>query len=348
MRVASLVIAGCLVALAVYFLLRGAGAPEQQAVYDDAILFHDESLAQMETYHRHLLKNYGIDFRVLTTEDAGDLNMLSARKFRELGAGSRSKPGRGALFTVNVKQDKVRVEISAGLEGIYTDAFVSYIERNMMVPYFQGGQVAEGIMAATELFVNRAQESGEGLPFDAAKMPSYTTGAGAVAKARLAEPLAPQRPAEPGATVAGPAELSPQQGVALLMEMLARKEMIYDPLLFTKDSIAVFSRMPMPPAAVDTMRRTYAACAVDAEKIAGDYAVVRFRPEDRRCGPFFFRREDGRWKFDLISIRQIIIYDFQNRWMLKREDMAPYAFAFADWDMRSGKKYLAPKTEGEP
>lgn len=314
-----------------------------EIVFDEVFLFSDEKVAQMETYHEHLLKNYDIDFRVHTVESGGNINMSSVKNFKTFGVGSLSHTGRGILFTVDIRQDKVRVEISAGLEGIFTDAFVSYIERKMMVPYFTGAMVPEGIMAATEMFVTRARESGEGISFDTAKMKSYTTGAGAAAKARLGEkPETPVVPA-PGTAVPKGKALSPRETVAILMEMLMERKLVYDPLMYTRESVAFFSKLPVIPAAVDNMYRSYKDCVIDAEKIEGEHAVVRYRPQDRLCGPFFFVREDGRWKFDLISVRNIVIYDFQNRWMLRRQLLAPFAFGFTDWDMLSNKKFLVPK-----
>ena len=54
------------------------------------------------------------------------------------------------------EEEEVRLEVSYGLEGIFTDAFVSYIEHEQMVPYFQRGRVGEGIEATVELVARRA------------------------------------------------------------------------------------------------------------------------------------------------------------------------------------------------
>jgi len=138
-------------------------------------------------------------------------------------------------------------------------------------------------------------------------------------------------------------DVTPEEAVDALLEMLAESRMVYDPLLFTKESVELFAKIPMPPAAVRTMYTSYSSCVVDAVKIAEQVAVVRFRPKDRKCGPFLFLKEDGRWKFDLIAIRNLITYDFQNEWGLKRDGSEAYHFAFTDWNMRDAGKFLVPR-----
>ena len=327
-------------ALLAWVLLGGRG--KDTVVFDEAALFSRADIEQAQEYRRHLLANWRIDFRILTTRDTGDINMQSARKYKELGVGEKTPGGRGLLFTINTAQDKVRLEVSAGLEGTYTDAFVSYIERNMMVPYFKADMLATGIMAATEMFVTRAQQAELGIDFDALKMANFTTGAGAVTDAHIGVGV-PQTNTERGSAIAADKQLLPREAYDTLLAMLAKGQMIYDPLLYTQPSIDLFSKMPMPPAAISNMYNSYKTCQVDAVKTAGPLAVLRFRPQDRKCGPMFFLLEEGRWKFDLLSIRDLVIYDFQNNWGLKKQGAAPYLFAFEDWEMSDGKKYLVPR-----
>lgn len=337
-----LILIGLLSGAGIISYMRQAGnSSPSPVVFDDAALFSPQDIHQAEIYHRHLLTNWNIDFRILTTRDGGDLNALSARKFGETRTGSHSSAGRGLLFTVNTSQDRVRIEVSAELEGVYTDAFVSYIERNMMVPYFKSNMILEGIMAATELVVNRAQEAESGIAFDKNRIASFTTGAGAVTDAHIGAGVA-DNTAKAGSAINPDMKLSPREAYEALLAMLARGEMVYDPLLYTQPSIDLFSKMPMPPAAISNMYNSYKACQIDAVKIAEPLAVLRFRSKDRKCGPMFFRRENGLWKFDLIPIRDIVIYDFQNNWGLKKEGALPYLFAFEDWQMKNTGKFLVP------
>ena len=88
-------------------------------------------------------------------------------------------------MVLDVFSDKVRLEVSAALEGVYTDAFVAYIQQRQIVYFFRTGRVADGILATTELIISRAQNAESNLEFVPETMPSFTTGGGAKTGAHL-------------------------------------------------------------------------------------------------------------------------------------------------------------------
>ena len=60
------------------------------------------------------------------------------------------------LFLVDPQGKSVRLETGYDLEGIFTDAFTGYVEREQMLPFFVAGRIAPGIEATVELLVARA------------------------------------------------------------------------------------------------------------------------------------------------------------------------------------------------
>ena len=80
-------------------------------------------------YNQRMLEDFDIDFRVLTTNNDEDINAFANTIFNRLQEDSYSHSGKAILLIINSKQDKVRIEISMALEPVYTDIFVSYLER---------------------------------------------------------------------------------------------------------------------------------------------------------------------------------------------------------------------------
>ena len=100
-----------------------------------------------------LFKDHDIDYRVLIPRDVQDVDN-STRAYKEFESrkvGTLSRSGRGLLLLVDPYQNEVRLEVSLALEGIYTDAFVSYIQHRQMIPFFQGSRISDGILATTEM-----------------------------------------------------------------------------------------------------------------------------------------------------------------------------------------------------
>ncbi|XOZ32780.1 TPM domain-containing protein [Halomonadaceae bacterium KBTZ08] len=152
---------------------------------DRADLLSEDQAQALNTYHEHLLADHGIDYRVVIEAGEADVNRRAVKLFESIGVGQRSEGGRGLLLLLDPEQDQVRVEVSQALEGVYPDALISYLERRQMVPFFQRGRVADGIVATTELIVTRAQEAAENKAFDPSTLPAATGGAGATTEAEL-------------------------------------------------------------------------------------------------------------------------------------------------------------------
>ena len=128
-------------------------------VDDKAGLLSGEELERVSEFHAYLLKDYDVDYRVLSEPVAADINQLAVERFSELSAGMQSVTGRGLLLVIAPEERLVRLEVSQSLEPVYTDAFVRYIEERQMVPFFASGRLADGILATTELIVARLQDA---------------------------------------------------------------------------------------------------------------------------------------------------------------------------------------------
>ena len=106
-----------------------------------------------------MLADHGIDYRIATSRDVGDIDLFTVDLFDELNVGSRSATGRGLLLVIDPAQDLVRLEVGYALEGIFPDAFVAYVQHRQMVPFFRSKRLGDGILATTELIIDRVLRS---------------------------------------------------------------------------------------------------------------------------------------------------------------------------------------------
>jgi uncharacterized protein len=319
------------VALPLTATLRHALAPQPAvSVVDGAALLSERERRSIASYHDRLLADHDIDYRVVTAQTGGDVDQAGHEAFAALGVGERSGSGRGLLLLIDPNADRVRLEVAAGLEGVFTDAFVAYLEQRQMVPFFRDDRVADGILATTELIVARAQEAAAGEAFDPTTAASFSLGGGASTAARIGAGL-DRNWARDRSQVAP--EATPEATVAAYLAAMAARNGRPDLAVYSEDSRQMLGSWTMTPAQMDQVVRTYRACRHGEVRYSGsgDLAVIRYAPAARQCSPWFLRREGGRWTLDLTATQRVIRFNHRNQWRMPDPGGHAYAFAFADW-----------------
>ena len=121
--------------LLLLFAALACSAPEAppSGVTDTAGLLTPEQRIAISVQHEQLLRDHDVDYRVDVANDAGDLLVYGVRRFRELEVGSRSQSQRGLLLVLDPSQGRVRVEVGQNLEGVFSDAFVAYLETRQLL-----------------------------------------------------------------------------------------------------------------------------------------------------------------------------------------------------------------------
>ncbi len=296
---------------------------------DDAGLLNDAEGRYLADYHRRLLEDHDIDYRVITRAGAGDLNQFAYDAFRREAVGSLSGTGRGLLLVLDPVADRVRLEVGAALEGVYTDAFVTYLEHRQMVPFFRTGRIADGIAATTELIVARAQDAREGKAFDPISA-SYSLGGGATTAARIG--VGPDDALATGRRDAGPAA-TPETAIDLYLEAMHARNARRDLAIYTRATRAMLEDWTITAAQMDAIARAYASCGQREVRYGpgGERAVVRYAIKERQCAPWFLVRENGAWRLDLAASKDALRFNHRNQWRLALRHAAGYGFGFSDW-----------------
>jgi uncharacterized protein len=331
-RSISLLIAALLLALAGYWLI--APLPDSELVEDGAGLMTEAERGFLARYHDRLLAGHDIDYRVLTARGLGDVNQAAVARFEEIAQDLRSETGRGLLLVVDAEQDLVRLEVSYALEGVFPDAFVAYVEERQMVPFFERGRVADGILATTELIVTRAQNAAANAGFESEAWIAGSGGAGATTAANLDANLgAGPAPVQP--TNQAPVSPGRSPGETLAAYLTAMADRNADPNLdiYTAETRRMLSQWVVTRAQMDNLVKTYRRCQPGSLRLSpGDArAVIRYPQAARHCAPWFFERDGAAWALDLTMMQQAIRFNHDNYWRLDPSVAHPYGFAFEDW-----------------
>jgi uncharacterized protein len=300
------------------------------AVDDRAALLEPAARARVAAYHAAILRAHDIDYRVLAISAADDLERTAHGYFAEAGVGALSANGRGLLLVIDPARERVRLEVSTSLEGVYTDAFVAYVQTRQMAPFFSAGRVADGILATTELIVGRAQEARAGGAL-APPMPARSMGGGASTAAAIGTTSNPGEGLEEQTQHVEFARLEPLQVVEAYHERMANRDAHTDLPLYSTETAAMLRDWIVTPAQMDNLARTYRGCTVDRVRVRGNAAVVRYVVGQRQCAPYFLRRESEAWKLDLMALSSAIRFNHENQWRFQVPLPDDYEFAFEDW-----------------
>lgn len=300
------------------------------AVDDRADLLESAERARIAEYHAALRGTHDIDYRVLVVGHGDDLEQTAHDYFTETGIGSSSANGRGLVLVIDTATERVRLEVSTSLEGVYTDAFVAYVQNRQMAPFFAASRVADGILATTELIAGRAQEAEAGDAF-APPMPARSMGGGASAAAAIGTASDPGEEFKRQTQRVDVAGLDPLEVVDVYHERMAKRDARADLSLYSSATVAMLRTWVVTPAQMDNIARAYRDCTVDGVRIRNDAAVVRYRVDQRRCAPYFLRREGDAWKLDLTALSAVIRFNHENQWRFQTPLPRDYGFAFEDW-----------------
>ncbi len=309
-----------------YLYLRPGGL---ERVQDTAVLMSPDQQKQLDTYHRYLLLDHDIDYRVITARNTGDINRYALRAFEKSGTGSASDTGRGLLLVIDPEQNQLRVEVSQSLEGVFPDAFVAYLEQRQMIPFFAAGRVADGILATTEMIIIRAQNTQANAGFESEAWAAFADGGGATADARLGSGR--DDTFRHGADVR--AGETPEETLNAYFAAQSARNGSPELDIYTPETRTFMADWVVTAAQMDNQVKTFRNCHAEPAHIStdGQYAVIRYPLEERKCSPFFLARgEDGRWRLDLATMSHAIRFGRTNAWRFYSR-RNPYRFAFEDW-----------------
>lgn len=303
-------------------------------IIDNAYVILDNAklMNQYTEYNGALLKEFDIDFRTITTTEDKDINIFANEEFNKLQQKSRSSTGKAILMVINTMQDKVRLEVSMALEPIYTDAFISYIERKGFVPYFRNDTIADAIYMATSLVMDRANDAKVGKEF-MPPMESKSIGAGAKTKSHIG---VADKDTKQGKNISVSSSDTPKD--ILMKHLKALKAHNTNPNLdiFSDATKKFFQSWTVTEINQNNEIRFLEPCMQSKEyRYSADrnYATALNHPvKQRECSPYFFKKEKGKWTLDIATMSKVLKFNTTMQWHFdmdkKYQIMGNYEFAF--------------------
>lgn len=298
---------------------------EAPVVLDAPGLLTAEERSSIAQQHELLLRDHDVDYRIEIASDVDDLSRHAVARFAKLGVGSRSGAGHGLLLVLDPVHDRVRLEVGQRLEGVFSDAFVAYLEERQMVPFFRADRVADGILAMTELIVTHAQQSG---PIDVVGSRA-SAGGGAARPAALGAGSDDSFRNGPDVDARG----TPEETLEAYLAAMRRRNGNAALDLYTAATREMLGDRVVTAGQMDAIAAAYRRCKAETTRIDDDgrRAVIRYPTEERACAPWFLTREDDRWRLDLLTSQRLIRFGAGNAWRFASGPEEGYAFAFADW-----------------
>lgn len=304
-------------------------------VYDNAGLLSGESETRISESLKLFFEDNDIEFVSVTVNDLEgvDISQWTDRLFQNWDIGRKTRGHKGLLLVVAPKEQQVRLEVGSDLEGIYTDAFVGYIEHEQMMPFFEQGRVGAGLEATIEMIVGRTLERIKGGDY----VPEQTAGLGGTAY-RSAGGGAQKNmdfnsrsgPVKDTVDAGGKdffaAQNSPMATVEKYTEVLRRHVKDPDLGIYTEATRNFFRQWTVTNAQQDNELRDIDLGAA-VEKIKGDYAVIQFSSKGKEANPFFLKKGAEGWQLDFATMTKVIRFDQRNQWHFVSRDH-PYMFAF--------------------
>lgn len=290
-------------------------------IMDETFVFDKNSKLMQDylNYNTYLLDEFDIDFRVITTNSLEEINFFTNQRFSDLN--SRSIQGRTILLVLNIAQDKARVEVSTALEHIFTDSFVSYVERKGIIPYFQDNRLEEGIFMLIELIKDTAMDSSLGLG-SKKELKSKSIGAGAKTEAKIGQA---NPDAKKGKQISSSLDDSPSDVLQKYFHSLVTHNKNPNLEIYTKQTQDFFSARTVTDINQDNELRFTKGCNKGKYYYTHTHAALVQPLKPRTCAPYFFKKEEGSWKLDFYTMSKVLRFNTQMMW---------------HFDMKTKPKYL--------
>lgn len=107
-------------------------------VHDEAHILDRELEFAVNKAYADFTKSAGVDVRILTIRSLREasLEKLALNRMRTLKVGATTDR-RGLLVILDVESKQARLEVGPNLEGLFTDAYASYVARDVLAPMLQ-------------------------------------------------------------------------------------------------------------------------------------------------------------------------------------------------------------------
>ena len=331
----------------------GANIPVKRPSHDKYCFDYTETLPS-KLVHRinmeggGLNRNLDMDLVVVITPTIADRSIedVAVKLFTGWEIGKSTAGKKGLLILIAKKEQKIKMEVGYDLEGVFTDAYIGLVERDMLKEFLEQSDWDRGFMSTIENMVERIFGKGYYEEVRHKSSPKkeigyYSQGAGAKTTFDLGAAL--QRP-QPQTTKEFKEFYGAQPTVERAFECyITKNNTDYEIDLFTDESRQFFRNWRTSSG----QRRAEREAANGKQYIIkqrGKYAVlmapfntpINDFVRQNNC-PYYFRRGEKGWQVDINAMsRSIIMGPVSWHFLTKTH---PYMFAFEDYYLMGNRAF---------
>jgi len=284
--------------------IRGSERPH---VIDEAGVLPQHDIAKFEQYLEWVFAESDVDIRFLFVPAITEktIEELAVAKVEELRVGGLGRESRGVLLLYDVQEKRLRIEVGYGLEGYFTDAFLSYLTHEHTQAFFASGDLTTGLRLLIRMLHHNIRAAVMGSEFDPRvfeliRNNGYLSGGGGLTEVM---------PAVGGRGTAVSREMSttqraqyvpqatPQAVYELYLAWLAAG--VFDPRIeiFTENSQSLMATIPVTPAYFHYILMTeYGKTSrIDIR----DNVALQYFTDDPLATPHFYRKSGKGWQMDM-------------------------------------------------
>jgi len=308
----------------------------EQWCFDYAKILTPKVEEEINDEARSIQKAFDADFVVAIVPSIGeaDINTYAVDLFTRWQIGKNTQGKKGILILIAQKQQKIRIEIGYDLEGIYTDAYVGQVERDILKEFLEQAEWGVGFLATIESFLfrlynNDLQEEVKEISSPSDNLEHYSQGAGASNVfdfgAALNKPL-PENYDEIRSYFS--AQPTPELVFLRYMELCAKAVKHNNDLTIFTDLSNQFWK---------DWKHTSGQQRAEAQEVSGrsyyikdleNHAVVFFPAETaekmKKSPIYFLFKTDEGWQIDIYTMARVLRVVGPG-WMMVTETFHPYS-----------------------
>jgi hypothetical protein len=293
-------------------------------------------VSRMNNLLRGTFMETGVDLRFLIVNSLRGQSLLdyAVTQARKRGIGANSDR-RGLLFVYDRETMRTRIEVGPQLEGVLTDAFVSYLQRENLHAYVNARDLQIGLRFTERLILWRLRMAALGMAYDPRPAKLITNhlllAEGAGATAGMGEGAPGSELINRSASLAIKQEYAPQPTVEdawnKYQQWLLESYLYTDVPLFTGATQQLLAHMGLSRAYVNGIFMEKHGQPHQI-KIVDDVAMLYFT-RTPLVSPYYFRHTQAGWVMDIIGAvrnsQEMIGASFTWQW---RNSGDEYAKAF--------------------
>jgi hypothetical protein len=265
-------------------------------------------VSRMNDLLRGLFMETGVDMRFLIVNSLNGQSLLSyaVTQARKRGIGANSDE-RGLLCVYDLRDMRMRIEVGPKLEGVLTDAFIGYLERENLHAYVSAKDLQTGLRFTERLVLWRLRTAELGMAYDPRPAKLITNHLLLAEGAGATEGMSTNSPGDGLINRKANAEIKREYGPQPTVENAWEKyqQWLLEPYLYI--DVPLFTESTQRMLAHMGLSRAYIHAIFLEEhgqphkvKVVDDVAMLYFT-HTPLTSPYYFRHTENGWVMDIVG-----------------------------------------------